>query len=190
MEDVPSQNTYENTPISINSPYYTFQSKMGAWPDLTRHQDLPSWPDSLCFMRSFAITGIRQGGYTAAQEKGSSKFHTISWNESGGGSRASHPPTWEKVKPISSPRRAQPRTPDCCWANTEPQECNLWFSDQIQAGTPSYTEQIDAGHCRQKWDMWTWWVFSLHFLTDSNIAIMMHNTREYNCCSDYLQPLH
>lgn len=98
-----------------------------------------------------------------------------------------HLPTWEKSKPISSPRRAQPRAPDGCWANMEPQQSEASY---LLTGTPNYTEQTDAGHCRQNWDIWTWWVPFLHFLTASNIAIVTHNTREYNCCSDYLQPLH
>lgn len=47
-----------------------------------------------------------------------------------------HSPTWEKAKPISSPRRAQPRTPDSCWANMGPQ----------QGATSDFLTQFKQGH--------------------------------------------
>lgn len=56
--------------------------------------------------------------------------------------------------------------------------------------TKLYTKQRDAGHHGQNWEAWAWCVPLLHFLTASNIITVTHNTRESNCCSDYLQPLH
>lgn len=167
---------------------------MGAWPDLIGHQDLPSWPDSLYAswgaLLSWASGKVGTQLLKKNQPQNSTQYHGTSQEEAAE-QHIYHPPTWEKAKPVSSPQRAEAKSP---WfllgKHGATTEGNFWFSALIQAGTRSYTEQRDAGHCRQNWDTWTWWVSFLHFLTASNIVIVTHNTREYNCCSDYLQPLH
>lgn len=98
MEDVPSQ----NVPMKIH-PFLLILLTMASHCSFQRNGSM-AWPYrtprspvlarlSVCFVRSFAIMGIRQGGYTAAQEKSTPKFHTISWNKSGGGSRAAYLPS-------------------------------------------------------------------------------------------------
>lgn len=60
---------------------------------------------------------------------------------------------------------------------------------QLQVCDTGCGQNRDAGHHGQT-ERAELHVSLLHFLTTSNIVIVTHNTREYNCCSDYLQPLH
>lgn len=166
---------------------------------------------SECSVRSFATTGTIQGGYAAAQEESKPKFHSISgatsWNKSGGGSRAARASAtaasihlqsscMEKEKNLCSLRRMtennaqkQPVIPAGHTQSHNRVELHF-FCHNLSSDTKLYTKQRDAGHHRQNWEVWAWCVSLLHFLTTSNIIIVTHNTREYNCWSDYLQPLH
>lgn len=99
---------------------HSFQSTMGAWLDLTGHQDLLSLPDSL-----YALWGAllsQASGKVGTQRlennqpQNSTQYLGMS-QEDAAEQHIYHLPTWEKAKPFSSPRRAEPRAPDSCWAN-------------------------------------------------------------------------
>lgn len=106
-------------------------------------------------------------------------------------------PVWRKKKILPfwkewQRTRLRKKPPVSCWAHTAPQQNGasvflLWFKP---SGTKLYTKQRGSRHRRQHWKVWAWCVSLLHFLTTSSIIIVTHNTIEYNCCSDYLQPLH
>lgn len=83
-----------------------------AWPYRTPRSPILTTL-SVCFVKNFAITSIRQGGYTAAQEKSTPKFNTISWNESGGGSRAAYLPSAHmgKIKTCLQSKESTAKSP-------------------------------------------------------------------------------
>lgn len=180
---------------------------------MTWHCRMPSTPLlarlSLRSVRSFATTGTMQGGYTATQEVKTKIPLYVKCNIlelAGGGSRAAgasataasvhlQSACMEKGKNLSSLRRMTQQWSEASlipaghtWSHNR--EELQFLCHNSSSDTKLHTRQGDAGHHRQIWEVWAWCVSLLHFLTTSNIIIVTHNTREYNCCSDYLQPLH
>lgn len=93
---------------------------------------------SVCFVRTFAITSIKRGGYVAAQEKSTPKCHTTSWNESGGGSRAAYLPS-AHIRKIKTCLRSKESTAKSPWLllgkHAATTKWNFWFSDNSSRDT-------------------------------------------------------